>query len=933
MPDSIDKKLKEKHDNLDDDLDAMLDEAESSLLPMNEFQDDDDTLDRLLMNAGFDSDDALMQSEAKEDVSLHDELDDLLGFDDFGDDFNEPKKTQAVVELEQTVDDSSLVSSSEHQDDEDALDRLLMNAGFDADDAPMQATGHDDINAVEELDDFSDFSDFSDFNEPDMVRQDSPRAVATEDVAETELAAGSLSALADDINESDVIHEVEASAPALAEIEEPDVEDDVGTDKELDVFSDFSDFTEPDILPIVEIDEPEQVIESLSAHVDDVGLSDEIDDFFSLSDDFDESDMIQDDEADVPVQAETDLIGANQEQQTVDEQSSDDEDAVGLSDEIDDFSGFSADFDESDMIQDDEADVPVQAETDLIGSNQESPIVVEQPSDDEALDEVDEFSGFGDDFDISDMIQDDGAAASVPVEADLISSNQEQRAVVEESFNDLLNDESGLDSLLMDSGFDAEDVLEQTAGKKDAFGDDADLSEIDDFFQLDEVSDDFSNETEADQLAETEQSIQDEDDFLLPDFDITADMEISDMGGSSGIKEDDLADAFGDTDFLNEDETVQALNAGADEAIVESQPKQAADAAIEDPENVKMSPFAFEQEDVKKKLEDAENKVKKAKLFGYAALGFGAVALSAAAGLGVMTYGAKAEVSKLTEQVSTLEANLAKTAENNPNEEINAVMSSVVQLNHQVYGFITELKGNPQIPVDLLNNNVSDIVAKQGMVSKALDMLQVKMGAEGKMPLESLVTEPHKAEAVHEPAPAKEGKIAPVKTGTAPEQAPTKPTKEEVAHEHVSIKEEAAHEIAPTKERAKHEVAPAKVEAVPETAPAKVKAQPEAVPATPITPPKAVVKEEPVKPSKQTTAAAAKWGVNLVAFKQEWFAKSKAAEFARLGVFAEVIPVHEKNATMYRLRVGGFKSKADAFSNTDRIKKTLNLDSVWVSDN
>ncbi|MFA5017823.1 MAG: SPOR domain-containing protein, partial [Methylobacter sp.] len=604
------------------------------------------------------------------------------------------------------------------------------------------------------------------------------------------------------------------------------------------------------------------------------------------------------------------------------------EDAVGLSDEIDDFSGFSADFDESDMIQDDEADVPVQAETDLIGSNQESQIVVEQPSD-EALDEADEFSGFGDDFDISDMIQDDGAETSV---ADLISSNQEQQAAVEESFNDLLNDESGLDSLLMDSGFDAEDVLEQTAGKKDAFGDDADLSEIDDFFQLDEVSDDFSNETEADQLAETEQLIQDEDDFLLPDFDITADMEISDMGGGSGIKEDDLADAFGDTNFLNEGEAVQALNAGADEAIVESQPKQAADTVIEDPENVKLSPFEFEQEDVKKKLEDAENKVKKAKLFSYAALGFGAVALSAAVGLGVMTYGAKAEVSKLTEQVSTLEANLAKTAENNPNEEINAVMSSVVQLNHQVYGFITELKGNPQIPVDLLNNNVSDIVAKQGMVSKALDMLQVKMGAEGKMPLESLVTEPHKAEAVHESAPAKEGKIAPVKTGTAPEQAPTKPTKEEVAHEHVSTKEEAAHEIAPTKERAKHEVAPAKVEAVPETAPAKVKAQPEAVPATPITPPKAVVKEEPVKPSKQTTAAA-KWGVNLVAFKQEWFAKSKAAEFARLGVFAEVIPVHEKNTTMYRLRVGGFKSKADAFSNTDRIKKTLNLDSVWVSDN
>jgi len=86
MNDSIDKKSNEKRDNLDVDLDAMLDKAESSLLPMNDFQDDEDAIDRLLMDAGFDMDDELMQPEAKKDIDivkdidLHDELDDFFKF-------------------------------------------------------------------------------------------------------------------------------------------------------------------------------------------------------------------------------------------------------------------------------------------------------------------------------------------------------------------------------------------------------------------------------------------------------------------------------------------------------------------------------------------------------------------------------------------------------------------------------------------------------------------------------------------------------------------------------------------------------------------------------------------------------------------------------------------------------------------------------------
>jgi cell division protein FtsN len=340
-------------------------------------------------------------------------------------------------------------------------------------------------------------------------------------------------------------------------------------------------------------------------------------------------------------------------------------------------------------------------------------------------------------------------------------------------------------------------------------------------------------------------------------------------------------------------------------------------------------------------LEDAENKVKKTKRFSYAALGFGAVALSAAAGLGVMAYSAKSEVSKLTEQVSTLEASLAKNIDNNPNEEINALMNSVVQLNQQVYGFITQIKETPQFPIDLLNNKVSDIVVKQDMVSKALDMLQAKIGGEEeKIAFKPLVNEPVKLE----PVTAKEEQvheIAPAKAEASHEHAPARTEAvKEAAPGHAATKDQAVHEVvAPVKEKAKQEAAPAKqevtpakVEAAPKSVPAKAKIQPEAAPAKPIALPQVVVKEEAVKANQQG-ASAGKWGINLVAFKQEWFAKSKAAEFARLGVFAEVIPVHERNSTMYRLRVGGFKSKAEAFSNTDRIKKTLNLDSVWVSDN
>lgn len=75
------------------------------------------------------------------------------------------------------------------------------------------------------------------------------------------------------------------------------------------------------------------------------------------------------------------------------------------------------------------------------------------------------------------------------------------------------------------------------------------------------------------------------------------------------------------------------------------------------------------------------------------------------------------------------------------------------------------------------------------------------------------------------------------------------------------------------------------------------------------------------------------WMVNLVAFKQDWYAKRKAEEFAAKGVPAKVMKTETKGENWYRLSVDGFGSQYEAAAYAARVKKTLNLDSVWVNKN
>lgn len=83
--------------------------------------------------------------------------------------------------------------------------------------------------------------------------------------------------------------------------------------------------------------------------------------------------------------------------------------------------------------------------------------------------------------------------------------------------------------------------------------------------------------------------------------------------------------------------------------------------------------------------------------------------------------------------------------------------------------------------------------------------------------------------------------------------------------------------------------------------------------------------------SKKTKVVNKNWVVNLVSFKQEWYAKRKASEYQKQGIPVDISGASVKGEKWYRLRVSGFKSQYEAAAYAAKVKKTLNLTSVWVT--
>lgn len=395
--------------------------------------------------------------------------------------------------------------------------------------------------------------------------------------------------------------------------------------------------------------------------------------------------------------------------------------------------------------------------------------------------------------------------------------------------------------------FDVDDLINSAAVEATV--------EDDEFAEIDEFSEDII-EPEPEPEPEAEAEAEAEDDFLLADFDISADDEFTDDELTSDIESSDEASSQIETEINiqepepePEPELIEATEAVSSEvsmptveiekvntALVEinNQIKQlssenaslklqvaelAAPANEEDVTAEEIDSLQKEQRKLSKLIKENDSKVP---VMTYVAIGIAILALLIGGGLGLVGYGAQSEVTNLSELVVTLEEEIEiLTAKNNTkdvkaiNEKITLLIAKDEEFSSQLSDIDSSIQTNPLKPV------VDDLVIQNDHAQEAIELLLAKV--------ETL-------------------------------------------------------EIGKSRSR---------------------KAK------------KAVAKIV--------------WVVNLVSFKQEWYAKRKSAEFKKKGVPAEVNPVKVKGENWFRLTVKGFNTKYEAAAYAVKVKKTLNLTSVWVT--
>ena len=437
--------------------------------------------------------------------------------------------------------------------------------------------------------------------------------------------------------------------------------------------------------------------------------------------------------------------------------------------------------------------------------------------------------------------------------------------------DEITAEEDAIDRLLVDAGFGANDKLELDDGKSDALVVD-DLSLADGFADSGEFVVESVELQEQNPLTETEElpisdfhsmvnfdeipNKGDTIDRLLvgAGFDANDELELDDEAPNMLVIEGVCRSNELDVNF--EEQSAMAANAGIfgierseleldkdaigvflekkknpetvnhEQAISETNyPEEALEnlnnnaAAITALRIVKI-----EQENIKKQINDHENKVKKVTIITYTSLTVGIVALLSTMVMGLIVSSMQAKVSKLTELVSILEEDMSGITEKNSDMGINNRDPSIEQLNQKVNGLPERPEEQIRPSSGNSENGMPVNVMKQATVSKSLDNPQARL-----------------------PVPEK---------------------------------------------------------------------------------------KKPSEAAKNLPAGknAAGWFVNLTAYEDPGYAKSKAEKFLQKGIPVKVIAVDMNHTTWYRLKVSGFKNKEEASAYAAKIKKSLNLNSVSVDD-
>ncbi|MEQ1528427.1 MAG: SPOR domain-containing protein [Methylococcales bacterium] len=987
MADSTDKKTRSRRSKFDADLDAMLDKAELSFNPIIDPMEED-AIDRLLIDDGFDLEDESNQADnEKYEPTMENEqyLDDALleAFaEDGGQEESEPLMDDVagmLAEPEQDADELDvkldLVSSDLALAADDDEDQPADIAEADLD-GPLSAVGlteaEDDLDAklaqagkelaLDSDDDFDSAEPESVIPETDQDNND--RSDVDELDLKLQLASADFDLTYDPDEQQEVDLELDDAATAQNDFDSDDLLDD-----EADI---------PDDLPLFAAEQQDlDVTDSEAEHEDALVLMEEQEAELAQQIDAEaeqelsadstisklyETDLSSDAQGDIDHEEEqipdalpaidefaddlTDLALAaadgevEQDTDAVLPKQSDDEQAdfSALNDDDTDSIATSAIADMIDMVHAEqdviEAADPEQSlddtEQDLFAQMAElddvdDSVIAADPQQSPIIDE------FADDVDLSAFIQDDESELASQIAADLLDDND---LLGEDSFSsdDLISDDSDAFKDLEIISDDAESAV------IDEFSDDL-VSSSDEFDFADE--DEFSDDSAAYVADQISEDVSAEDDFLLADFDITADAVDAEQPAAEA--EQLLNNPFGDDSPLFDDSADEIAAESLAPAIdvetdqIAAQPQEETAAAEEDGvAALALAQFKSEQESFnkqqKKLLSDIESKAKKSAVFTYTALGFGVLALGFAVYLGVVAHNSKNEVSKLNEVIVGLEKKLAIAPIAPPP---------------------AELAAEPPLPAETTPAASSHAEVKDAAAADAHN----KPGEHKDLAKGKAIVEHHEAKAPepdkaatdsvkpesdqHHEKPGLDYKETEAKSNSAnkpehtnePAEAKAADKLEQTAKLHTTELDKALAKRKPVlieevaNEPTKNKAADSSKDSTQE--PDKPKSADKA---------KAVAKKKPVKPAGEQAqeksvakaVAGGDWAVNLIAFKQDWYAKAKANEFRQKGVPVDVVTVDVNNVTWYRLRVGGFSGKADASAYAGRVKKALNLSSVWV---
>ena len=943
MTKSANKPVKVSRDSLDLDLDARLDEA-TSTLTLDDEPPEGDALDQVLARAKKELDTNL----PKELPQVPEELEGIHSI-----------KSDSMTSLENQL--AAAMETSIVSDDE--LDNLLGSAGFDFDSLlgessnelkPNEIEMNEDslMAAVDELLNIGAFDNAE--SEPEMIEETpikpkpkrktklepEPEIIAealpeivTEELPEIEQEPEIVEF---DENEFETVSEltVEPEAALNDLVDSVPFEESLTVDSEELNSEDFNSFNSVDDEPLVEI--------STSAE--------------SLDDDLNA--MQQFDELNETMENKNDAVTGFD---LLDDDTTEKEVATSVTETVDD-DDWMKQLDDLENFETPETEAVLPVNLEKVAD--ELPEIVDD--EDDWMKQLDELENF----------ETPETEAALPV--NLEKTADELPEIVDE--DDWMKQLDELENAESEAALPVD--LEKTADELPEIVDDDDWMK-----QLDELENAESEAAEAalpvnlEKTADELPEIVDEDDWMkqldelenaesesaeaaLPvDLEKTADElpEIVDDG-------DDWMKQLDELDDHDEDTAKMLMDAGsenlantfniADEAeadtaklIDEDAPivKAAEPTVSQEKENndLAMSQLRADQDSVdsknKQQFAEVEKKRKKTAMFGYIALGVGVIGLLGSAGIGWLSYDTKNNTETLNESVTALEGKLNTFLSKNPEKEIENLKVSVEQLNQKVEKIaaaqiivppVAAIK--PNSPVDLLNGKAA-VPASNGKIespittslSVAAPSIDNSASVIETTPLKSVESvkladmtkkSAKKAEAV---------KAAEIDKATEKAEAELLIQKIEKAN---AVAKAAAN--ANDKNDAQRKVDRYSGRMTRGMAHAGRKDKTENAVATKtnvIAPVKEVLNAE-IKPQKAIPAG--KYSVNVISYQQEWFAQSKAAEFKQKGIPVEVVPVDANNSgTKFRLKVGGFKSKAEASAYANKIKNANGGNEPWVGVN